>query len=115
MRDAAPEYAGGTEFATLHNFSWSVFALSTAIQFCVGLLMWKRFKPSSVWIAIGSLWFCTLILAVGGHFVALSLVDAAFMPSDLKAFIVPLASAGIWSAYLLRSVRVQNTYGLKAV
>ena len=112
MRDAAPEFAAGSEFATLHVVSWSVFGISTVIQFCVGLLLWKRLKPSSVIIAIASLWFCGLILSVGGHFLALFLIDANFEIRDFKSLVVQLISVALWTAYLMKSDRVKNTYGL---
>jgi Protein of unknown function (DUF2569) len=117
MGKAVPDYALTPEFATLHTVSWTTYGISTAIQFGVGILMWRRLKASSVKIAIASLWFCGLVLSVAGHFTALALIDADFAASDLKSFIVPIVSITVWTAYLLRSVRVKNTYdfhGLKA-
>lgn len=77
--------------------------------------MWKWFEAKSVKVSIWVLWLFGPMLAIVGHFVALFLVDEEFLISDLKAFLIPFASASIWTAYLLKSVRVKNTYGFEGL
>jgi Protein of unknown function (DUF2569) len=115
LRGSAPEYAAGTEFATLQTVSWATFALASVASFLAGIMMWKWVEAKSVEVSIWVLWLFGPMLAIAGHFVALFLVDEEFVISDFKAFLIPVASASIWTAYLLKSVRVKNTYGFEGL
>lgn len=101
---------------------WSDYKrLTTAIQtaaavclFIGGILLWKRHKRSSVYIAIASLWVANLGAVLAHH---VSLVqtlpqfadDATFNQTGLAVFKAILI-AGVWTLYLLLSRRVKNTY-----
>ena len=110
VRNSAPEYAGGPEFALLHNIAWVSHGVGTTLGILTGLLLWKRKCASSVKFAIVSLWIMGPIISIIGHFIALELAELEFVIGDLRFLIVPTLSAALWTGYLLKSRRVENTY-----
>lgn len=96
------------------QLSWCVFALTAALSITAGYRLWKVHSIDSVRFAVPSLW----LAGPGGqvlYFVAavmsLGMEPAPGMLSALVGSIVASTiAAAIWTAYLLRSQRVRNTY-----
>lgn len=101
---------------------WSDYKrLTTAIQaaaaaclFIGGILLWKRHKRSSVYIAIASLWVANFGAVLAHHFSLVHTLpqfadDETWNQTGLAVFKAILI-AGVWTLYLLLSRRVKNTY-----
>jgi hypothetical protein len=115
---AAALYGGGgvdgsPAGRTLEIFAWSLAAIITAGCWYVAWRLNKVQVWQTVRITIAWLW----ILAVGstgGAFVGVALITG--VPVSVLAegaaleLARPLAFAGLWTAYFLRSKRVANTY-----
>lgn len=92
------------------------FHASASVSFSAGYRLWKIHFPEAVRFAILALWLAGpqgnvlyVILAItifgskaGGDAIA------QMVGGTISSFIV----AGIWTAYLMRSFRVKNTYKL---
>lgn len=94
---------------------WVIFGIVALISFCTGILLF-RLKPSSVRIAIVSLW----IVGPGGAIADIVAANSVFRSDIASAMsqtmwpsvIASGIAAAIWTAYLVRSKRVKNTYYL---
>ena len=109
---ADPEWATTIDYEDSVMGVWFVWSICTSLTLLTALLLIFRRKPSTVVIAILILW------VVGPGISALLLIDLASVGEsitadlwvDLARSIVP---AAIWSAYLLKSERVSNTYNFR--
>ena len=92
---------------------WVIFGITALISFCTGILLF-RFKPSSVRVAITSLWIVgpggAIAYIVAANSVFRSDIASAMSQAMLPSVIVACIAAAIWTAYLTRSKRVKNTY-----
>ena len=112
-----PQLVTFSPWLSYKTYIWVIFGITALISFCTGVLLF-RFKPSSVRIAIASLWVVgpggatAYIVAANSVFrkdIA-SAMSQAMWPSVIAAGI----AAAIWTAYLLCSKRVKNTYYLSS-
>lgn len=110
IKEQVPDFAATYEFSLLQSISWSTFAVGTAISVTSGLLLWRWKSRRSVTIAIYALWMAGPALAIVSYVIALLVTDTHPELSDLAIFALPLASAVFWTAYLVKSKRVRNTY-----
>jgi len=119
FRDALekyPQLAGNSQWQNYKQVSWIIFMASASISFAAGYRLWKIHRPESVRFAIIANWL------VGPLQNALYIVFAAIIfgtrsggdaiAQMITSVIISCISAGIWTAYLIRSVRVKNTYQL---
>lgn len=106
-------YAQSAEFAKLHQSAWLLYSLGAAIGIATGLILLRSFRPTSVWLAIGGLWFAGILLPLLGYLYGLSVTGERVQLRDLSFMIIQLLSVGFWTGYLMRSKRVQNTYGFR--
>jgi hypothetical protein len=111
LKQTAGEYATTAEYGSLHAVSWTGYAVSTIIGIAAGLMLWKRHRPSTVKIAIGAFWLTGPGIGLIIYLAGLYAVGEPAAFSDLKFLLVPVVSAALWTAYLLKSKRVRNTYG----
>lgn len=81
--------------------SWAMVAAYCIVSAAAGLLLLKRHKPSTIPIVIAVIWIIGPILAFAG--VA---VEGGLLGGEGRSLILAI----IWTAYLLRSKRVKNTY-----
>jgi hypothetical protein len=88
-------------FMLLQLISWSIFAAYCAISIGTGLLLQKRRKRSTIYIVVGLIWLLGPILNIG----AAAIADA-FDGSEGRSIVFSV----VWTAYLLRSKRIKNTY-----
>lgn len=90
-----------TEVILYNIFSWGFFVVYSAISISAGMLLRNRLKKSTIPIVIGLIWLVGPVLSIG---VAASLGD--FDVSEARTVV----SSILWTAYLLCSKRVKNTY-----
>lgn len=97
---------------SLVTLSWIIVGISVAISFFAGWRLNFRHVRTSVTVAIISLW---LIGPVGVliELVLMSSITGTSIGSsaDFADIIRSLIVSAIWTAYLVRSRRVRNTYG----
>ncbi len=80
---------------------WSFVVLYSALSIGTGLLLQKRFKRSTIPIAIGLIWLLGPIINFG-----VAIIADEFDGSEGRSIIFSV----VWTVYLLRSKRVKNTY-----
>jgi Protein of unknown function (DUF2569) len=93
---------------------WAFFALQAAVGIYAGYRLNSRFEPATVPIAIACLWLAGpvlnyLVALVIGALDGNSIVGTPEVASTIVRSAIP---ATVWTAYLLRSRRVKNTYRL---
>lgn len=100
-----------------HRFALTLAAVAL-VHGCLDAAMAARLQfsraRSTPRLVIAGLWIGVLMAAVsqflGPHW-ALGLSPRVLVPAMLTAFVRGGLYAAIWTAYLLRSARVANTYG----
>jgi len=111
LRQSTPEYAAAAEFSLLQSIGWGTYIVTTVIGIAIGILLWKRHRRSTVLIAIAGIWLMSPVAELVSYLIGLIVVGERVLISNLRFMIVPLASAALFTAYLLKSKRVRNTYG----
>jgi hypothetical protein len=111
-----PQLASNAQWQNYKLVSWLIFSATAAISFVAGYRLWKIHFPESVRFAILTLWLAgplgnvfyiiSSIVIFGGN--AGGNARAQMVKGTIQIAIV----AGIWTAYLMRSERVKNTYNL---
>lgn len=94
--------------------SWGIFAVTAAISVSAGIVLNKIYRPSSVGYAIACLW----VIGPIGNFAYLVAAVLTFgekaaaesLPETLGGIIGAVIVSAIWTAYLLLSKRVSDTY-----
>ena len=107
-----PEWATTIDYEDTVIGAWVVWGITTLLAEIAGLLLIFRRRPSSVWATISILWIIGPILN------ALVLLDSYSVGESITAelwvgMVRSLIPAGIWTAYLLLSDRVANTYDFR--
>ena len=91
--------------------AWGLFAATSALRIASGLALLLSRHWHAVRFAFVVLWVCPLISAAGDYFLASHYFG---QPGDITATLLQFAKgwfwAAVWSAYLIKSVRVRNTY-----
>ena len=109
-----PQLVVNTRWSNYKQASWLILAVSVAISFSAGYRLWKIHFSESVRFAIVALWlsgpFGNLLYLTTTVVVFGSQTMSSALPEMLGGIIGSCIAAGIWTAYLVRSVRVQNTY-----
>jgi hypothetical protein len=108
--DAAVAASYGELWSTLLALEWSLVGITVAAAW---LAVWHFFTVRSrrtVRLAVAVLWLIAL-LAVLGEPLGISLVTGLPLGQFLGQDVVrPLVYSTLWTAYLLKSERVANTY-----
>lgn len=97
------------------QISWNVFVVTVAISISAGYRLWKIHVKESVSFAIIALWLAGPI----GNIAQIIIIGISFglntntINKAIPSFIASVIPAGLWTAYLLCSVRVKNTYMLR--
>lgn len=110
-----PEFVNLASWRHYELASWSLFALICVLRIAAATRLVLSRRWSSVRFAIAVMLLCPVLLAVG-DFVLMALffgTNAATSAATtlLADFGKQLFYAALWTWYLLRSVRVRNTYG----
>lgn len=108
-----PQLVSFAPWVSFKTETWVIFGIAALISFCAGVLLF-RFKPSSVHVAIFALWIVGPIGAIAEIVAANTSFTSNVTPAMAQAMWGYVSGevivAGIWTAYLLRSKRVKNTY-----
>lgn len=112
-----PLLVNNQKWANYKTASWFILVTTLAFSISAGYRLWKihvyesvRFAILTLWIAgpVGNLLYLTAALMIFGTS-GMSPVLGKMLGGILAACV----SAAIWTAYLMRSVRVRNTYAKK--
>ncbi|WP_018719510.1 DUF2569 family protein [Arhodomonas aquaeolei] len=108
-----PGLATSSQWLQYKEYSWWVAGIAAVISFCAGYRLWKIHAVESVRFAVLALWIIgpgatiaqavVMVIVFGGR-------AATAGPKMVGGLLGSLIVASIWTAYLLRSRRVQNTY-----
>lgn len=109
---ADPEWAASLEYEDTVYGAWFVWGAAALVAWLSGLLMFFRKKSSTVWFTIIVLWL------IGPALNALIMLDLASVGEQITAelwvgFARSFVPAAIWTAYLMMSERVANTYNFR--
>ncbi len=109
-----PALAVNLQWTHYKQASWLILAASAAIGFSAGYRLWKIHAAESVRFAIVALWLAgplgNLCFLVASLLIFGLRANASVMPGMLGVIMASCIAAGIWTAYLMRSLRVRNTY-----
>ena len=109
-----PQLASSPEWQSYRKISWLMFWGLAALSFSAGYKLWKYHCPDSVRFAIISLW---IILPLGNVLSAVldvylfgTRIAGQFIAATFWGLFFNCLLVGLWSTYLIKSVRVNNTY-----
>lgn len=92
---------------------WIIFGILCLLCFATGYALWKIHKPMTVQLAIGVIWLTGPFVPVISAAVASAIFNMDFSQA-VKPFLIGIFStavqSAIWTGYLMKSVRVRNTY-----
>lgn len=92
-----------------------IFGIVCLLCFATAYALWRIHKPMTVQLAIGVVWLAGPLVPVLYAAVASAIFNMAF-PQAIKPFLFVIFSStvqsAIWTGYLVKSVRVKNTYCL---
>ena len=102
------------EFNQLKLFTWILFAVDAAIGWFAAWRLVAIHNWRSVQIAIACIWIGSIGLLVVGFVGVMQITGLSFSEvmaaSGPRGIVQPLIFSLIWTAYLLKSERVANTY-----
>ena len=109
-----PQLLDDAQWSNYKLVSRLIFVISVAISFSAGYRLWKIHFSESVRFAILALWLSgplgNLMYFVAAVFIFGLQAGAKGLPDMLSGILGSSIGAGIWTAYLMRSLRVKNTY-----
>jgi hypothetical protein len=97
------------EWSSIKNKTYTIITLSAAFIAYAGFGLWRRRDPVAVSTAIAAMW----IGGPGATLLVMLWVLGSMDQDAIPGFIASLGVAGIWTAYLMKSRRVKNTYGFQ--
>jgi hypothetical protein len=107
-------FAYGENWPTVQSFEWSLLAVGAVVGWLVAWRLYAVRNWRSVQLAIAGIWIASLgtnLMEIWGVAwitgIPLGMLLAASGPMVL---IRPFIFGIVWTAYLLKSVRVRNTY-----
>lgn len=89
---------------------WIIFLMVAALSIYGGLRLWRDRSPAAVRTAIVILWIYSPVAAVDLLIARAFLESRVPWPNAALTIAINLAIAAVWTAYLMRSRRVRNTY-----
>lgn len=114
MVEQYPELAANPQWQRYERVTWYVYIITALISFSAGYRLWKIHVPESVHFAIVALWLAgpvgNLMYGLSAAYVFDENIFQSGASELLSGLIGSALAAGVWTAYLLRSVRVKNTY-----
>lgn len=112
-----PQLLANAQWANYKLAIWLIVSVCVAISIAAGYRLWKVHFSESVRFAIIALWISGPLgglLYMATEAVVFGIQDMpSTMPEKLRGMAVSICAAAAWTAYLLRSVRVRNTYKTK--
>jgi hypothetical protein len=123
-----PQLENNTQLKNYKQVAWLILAALASTSFAAGYRLWKIHCPESVSFAILAIWLVgplghvLYMIFIGGY---LDIIfTATHFSSNVRGHIIDkmftdtifsVMAAGIWTAYLMRSVRVKNTYKIPSI
>lgn len=109
-----PGLAQMPEWSSFKTIEWVALLVFCAISIYGGLGLAKKRTPDAVSRAKLILWFYPISVIIKGMLIPVVMIKGGgtYVAANIPPFIASLISVGIWTAYLNRSKRVRNTYGL---
>jgi hypothetical protein len=100
------------EWVDYTQWSWALVAAAVSLSFAAGYRLWKVHHWDSVKFAIGALWLIGAGTSVADWLITWAILDTAVALTEMIDSDIAAALIGpmLWTAYLLRSKRVANTY-----
>ena len=99
---------------TYKTILWSALGAQVGLSWIAGWLLVTTTRRGSVRWTIGLLWSVTLVLPLLTFFAVSSMLGPKMGAAQAETAIVTMVAgsvwAAVWTAYLLRSRRVKNTY-----
>ncbi len=89
---------------------WIIFLIVAALSIYAGLRLWRDRSPAAVRTAIVILWIYSPIAAADLLIARAFLEGRVPWPNAALTIAINLVIAAVWTAYLMRSRRVRNTY-----
>ncbi|MDO8273635.1 MAG: DUF2569 family protein [Gammaproteobacteria bacterium] len=109
-----PQLANNPQWQSYQQFTWLFVAVSTTMSFSAGYGLWKIHSPESVRFAILALWLAGPLVNLFYLISVVVIFDSYDSENEIPRMIGGVLgtciAAAIWSAYLMRSDRVRNTY-----
>ncbi|MCB2066536.1 MAG: DUF2569 family protein [Erythrobacter sp.] len=108
-----PQLVGSPVWEQVKFITWIAWFTQAVLSVYAGYRLTRDFTPSAVRYAVAILWFNNIginILSFGALALIPSLDATAAVGEMVGSLIAGVVPAGIWTAYLLRSKRVRNTY-----
>ncbi|MBF8177835.1 DUF2569 family protein [Herminiimonas contaminans] len=116
IKDVESLYSGqllDSKWASFKQETWIIYAISASVSFAAGYRLLKIHKSESVRFAIIANWLVGPIANVA-YVISGALLLNLRVTDQIHASIGSIAGscivASLWTAYLLRSKRVKNTY-----
>ncbi len=109
-----PELISDPELALyVKIFIWFVTFILSLVSIITGIILLKMRKPKAVKIAIASLWLVGPIFALPILIYAYMENPNSIYSSEYSEYSRGILIAILWTAYLMMSKRVKNTYGFR--
>ena len=109
-----PQLTTDIHSSNYRHVAWLIFAVLAAISFSAGYRLWKIHFPESVRFAIVALWLSgplIYLLDLAASILILGLQRSLNeLPRMVGKMLLSCVGPGLWTAYLMRSIRVKNTY-----
>ena len=101
-----------TDSSLLVNTStfWLIFLTSAALSIYGGVRLLRERTPAAVHAAIVLIWLAVPLSSLAGLISRAYLDAGVSLPRAIADVVIHVAVAAVWTAYLLRSRRVKNTY-----
>lgn len=94
--------------------AWTLIGFSISLRVIAGILLTSSFKPFSVRFTIAVLWTTPFVTSIGTYVLINALFGSSAASASLEyvfsELVIGLTIATVWTAYLLKSERVKNTY-----
>lgn len=112
-----PVLQESAEWVSFNRAEWIAILMSSAISIYGGFGLLKKRTPDAVATAKMVLWlnYPISVVIVGIAIPATTMSVAAVDKGVVFLLFASLVAASVWTAYLSRSKRVRNTYGLNSV
>lgn len=111
LEDIYPRSVGSSQWNSTIVAVWTATAIYCAISIFAGWRIFMRRVPATIPIVIACIWLMGPGLAVVVMMVAQDISGGGVTATDVGSYFGrPLVYCTIWTAYLLRSERVKNTY-----
>jgi hypothetical protein len=107
---ANPQLNGLPIWNTMLSVEWAIVSISVLSCIYAGLLIRSAHRRGTVNLVMSLIWFVGLMPFFENITISNIVGQPIFDESSISAIIPGLFFAAIWSAYLLKSRRVANTY-----